>query len=491
MMEGISFLEKYGGDGDFEMKMKKCVWIISCLLMALLSGCAKNQKEEAAKQPKVITVWTYYNGAQKESFDTLVRQFNETEGAGQGIMVESVSKGTIDELSQAIADSADKKVGSDPLPQICAAYADNAFAINQKGLVADLSPYLTEEEMDTYVDAYLEEGRFEAENTLKLFPTAKSTEVLTVNMTDWEKFASETGASLGELSTWEGVARVAERYYEWSGGRAFFGRDAFANYMLIGSYQLGHEIFRMEGGSMVLDFDKDTMRRLWDCYYVPYVKGHYTAGGKFRSDDLKTGNLIAFAGSTSGATYTPNTVTYEDGTSYEITCRILPLPGFEGTRPAAVQQGAGMMVLKSGQELEEAAVAFLKWFAGEEQNLEFSVRSGYLPVKKSANTPEALQRVIDEKQIQVSEIMRESLQVGIEEVQTYDLYTTKAFAGGDKARAILEYGMPERAKEDREAVEELIAGGMETEEALSKYLTEERFAQWYDETYRKLTALGE
>lgn len=485
------FMGKYGWLGDIEMKRKNCIWIAVCLLAAALSGCAGSEKADAAKEPRVITVWTYYNGALKASFDSLVQQFNETEGAAMNIVVETASKGTIDELAQAVYDSAEKRVGSDPLPQICAAYADNAFAINSKGLVANLDQYLTDEELGEFVGAYLEEGRFESEDTLKLFPTAKSTEVLTVNMTDWEMFASDTGASLEDLSTWEGLAGVAKDYYAWSDGRAFFGRDAFANYILIGSYQLGHEIFRLEDGSMVLDFDKDTMRRLWDCYYVPYVKGHFTSIGKFRSDDLKTGNLIAFAGSTSGAVYTPKTVTYEDGTSYEIDCRILPLPNFEGTSPAAVQQGAGMMVLTSEKELEEAAVAFLKWFADEEQNLEFSVRSGYLPVKKSANTQEALERVIDEKQIEVSDIMLESFRVGIQEVQTYELYTTKAFAGGNKARAILEDGMSGRADENRAAVEALMAKGMEPEEALAGYLTDEQFEQWYDETYQKLITLGD
>lgn len=484
-------MEKYGWRKGSKMKKKRHVWAAACLLAALLAGCGANQKDVAVKQPKMITVWTYYNGAQKESFDALVQQFNETEGAEQNIVVVTASKGTIGELSRAVSDSVDKKVGSDPLPQICAAYADNAFEINERGLLVDLNEYMTAEEMATFVDAYLEEGRFEAEDTLKLFPTAKSTEVLTVNMTDWEKFASETGASLDDLSTWEGLAGVSEEYYEWSGGKAFFGRDAFANYILVGSYQLGHEIFRLEDGKMVLDFDKDTMRRLWDNYYVPYVKGYYTASGKFRSDDLKTGNLIAFAGSNSGATYTPDTVTYEDGTSYKIACRILPLPNFEGTRPAAVQQGAGMMVLKSDQNLEAASVAFLKWFAEEEQNLEFSVRSGYLPVKKSANTREALQRVIDENQIEVSDIMLESFHVGIEEVQTYDLYTPKAFADGSSARGILNSGMSDLAKEDRAAVESMIDGGMEYDEALSGFLTDERFEQWYEDTYRKLKALGE
>lgn len=471
--------------------MKKiAAWIGIGLLMAALSGCVGAQEPVKKEPPKVITVWTYYNGAQKETFDSLVQRFNETEGASKNIMVEAVSKGTIGELANAIYDSAEKKVGSDPLPQICAAYADIAFTVNARGLVADLGQYMTEEEMDEFVDAYLEEGRFEAKDTLKLFPVAKSTEVLTVNMTDWKKFSDDTGASLEALSTWEGLAKVAEDYYGWSGGKAFFGRDAFANYILIGSYQLGHEIFRIEDGSMALDFDKETMRRLWNCYYVPYVKGYYTASGKFRSDDLKTGNLIAFAGATSGATYTPEAVTYEDGNRYEIECRIFPLPNFEGCEPMAVQQGAGMMVLNSDKSTEEAAVTFLKWFADDEQNLEFSVRSGYLPVKKRANTREALERVIEEKQIAVSDIMRESLLVGIQEVQDYSLYTNKAFQSAGEARTILEEGMSGRAEEDRAAVEALIADGMESEEALERYLTDDRFEQWYDETYQKLMTLG-
>lgn len=473
------------------MRTKKYIWLAACLTAAVLSGCAENKKADTANYPKVVTVWTYYNGVQKETFDALVQQFNETEGASMNIVVETVSKGTIDELSQAVHDSADKRIGSDPLPQICAAYADNAFAINEKGLVADLGKYMTEEELGTYVEAYLEEGRFEEGDTLKLFPTAKSTEVLTVNMTDWEKFSSATGASLDALATWEGLAEVAEEYYGWSGGKAFFGRDAFANYILIGSYQLGHEIFRVADGGVALDFDRDTMRRLWDCYYVPYVKGYYTAGGKFRSDDLKTGNLLAFVGATSGAAYTPRTVTFEDGSSYDIECRIFPLPNFKGTEPAAVQQGAGMMVLNSTQELEEASVAFLKWFSEDAQNLEFSVRSGYLPVKKSANTQEALNRVIEEKQIEVSDIMRESFNVGIREVQTYHLYTTKAFGNGNRARAILESGMTKRAEENRKAAEALIAGGMKADEALEGFLNDEQFDKWYEETYQQLIALGE
>ena len=462
------------------------------LLTGMLSGCT-GIKIEAAEdiQPRVIVIWNYYNGVQKETFDALVQLYNDTEGSSRNVVIEAVSKGTVDELAQALSDSADAKIGSDPLPQISAAYADTAFALNEKGLVADLDQYMTPEEAAEYVDAYLEEGRFESEDTLKLFPTAKSTEVLTVNMTEWDQFALETGTAEDSLSTWEGLAETAEKYYKWSGGRAFFGRDAFANYILIGSRQLGHEIFKVTDGTPVLDFDKETMRKLWDNYYVPYINGYYTAAGKFRSDDLKTGDLAAFVGSTSGAAYIPTSVTYEDGSSHDITCRVFALPNFEGTVPGAVQQGAGMMVLQSDQKTEAAAVEFLKWFTQAEQNLEFSIQSGYLPVKKEANTQEALDTAIEDKKIEVSDIMRQSLSVGIREVQEYELYTTKAFAGGGKVRQILEYGMTDRAAEDRRQIDALAEGGMDRDQAVAQFDTDDNFDNWYEETYDKLSSLGE
>ncbi len=106
---------------------------------------------------------------------------------------------------------------------------------------------------------------------------------------------------------------------------------------------------------MKTDFDKETMRRLWDNYYEPYIRGYYLEEGKFRSDDLKTGRIIAYAGSTSGAAYTPEQVTYDDGTTQEITCSMLPLPNFEGTDACAVQQGAGVVMFGSDEKTEKSS----------------------------------------------------------------------------------------------------------------------------------------
>lgn len=431
------------------------VWAVIALTAALLSGCG-GSRELSAKNPVTVTVWNYYNGTQKESFDQLVRKFNTTEGRDKGIIVEAFSKGSINELAQAVYDSAKRKVGSDNLPDVCAVYADTAYELDQQGLAADISSYLTEEELAEYVDAYIEEGHFDSSGSLKLFPVAKSTEVFAINKTDWDTFANATGASEDAFATWEGIVRTAEAYYQWTDsltpepddGKAFFGRDAFANYIIIGSLQLGHEIFTVSDGKLTVDLDREAMRRLWDNYYVPYVNGYFASYGKFRSDDVKTGGLLAFVGATSGVTYFPNTVTLEDGTSYEIESQVYPLPNFEGTSPMAVQQGAGMMILKSDEKSEYASSVFLKWFTEEENNIEFAMASGYLPVKKTANNKELIVQTMGKGGGAKAELINENFLVGLDIVNQYQLYTTKPFDGGDKARVILNTSMDDKAKED-------------------------------------------
>ena len=53
--------------------------------------------------------------------------------------------------------------------------------------------------------------------------------------------------------------------------------------------------------------------------------------------------------------------------------------------------GAGFVVTKSDEKKETACVEFLKWFTAKEQNTDFSVSAGYVPVTKDALTLENLQ----------------------------------------------------------------------------------------------------
>lgn len=457
----------------------------SCL--TLLGGCG-GETADKTKEPMAITVWHYYNSDQQQVFDQLIQEYNETVGAERGVIVVAHSYGGVNELNEKVLDAVHGRVGAEAVPDVFASYADTAYEISSMDRVADISRYLTEEEQARYVASYLDEGRFGEGTGVQIFPIAKATELLFLNETAWNEFCAATGATEDGLTTWEGVTALAEAYYDWTDaetpdvaddGRAFFGRDAFANYIIIGSMQLGVELFQVRDGRVTLNVDEAVMRRLWDNYYVPYINGWFTAKGRFRSDDIRTGDLVACAGSSSGASFFTSEVTRDDGSTYPIEGGVRALPNFAGTAPMAVQQGAGMVVTKSNAEREKEAVEFLKWFTQPEQNVRFAMASGYLPVTYEGNDAERIALAAQETGRTMSKVLRESVDAGVAMTGEYALYTSKAFEHGSDARAVAESSMKDKAARDRAEVEALMASGLSREEAVAQYDTDENFQAWF------------
>lgn len=479
------------------MKKRIALLLLAVMLISLFSGCASGGKQTNLLDPKSpvsITVWTYYNGAQLDAFNLLVDEFNETTGKEQGIFIESYSQGSVTDLENSVLDAVQGKAGAGDVPNIFAAYADTAYAVDQLGLAADLSSYFTKEELDSFIDSYITEGQFDNDGSIKIFPVAKSTEIFLLNKTDWDAFAEATGAKYADFATIEGLTATAQAYYEWTDsltpepndGRAFFGRDAMANYFLIGAMQLGTELFTIQDGKMELHFDKDVIRKIWDNYYVPYVKGYFASSGRFRSDDVKTGNIISFVGSSSGATFFPNEVIVSDTESYEVEMEAFPCPQFADGEPYAVQQGAGMVVTQGTDAEVYASVQFLKWLTEDERNIKFSVESDYMPVTKSANDIDVILSV----QKDTTEVMKRILTNAISMVTGNTLYTPKAFQNGTTARNILEYSMSDLATADRAKVVENLNNGQTLEDASAAFTSDAYFDDWYNATLQSLEALA-
>ena len=462
----------------------------AALLAGTLTGCSVGGGKTT--EPITVTVWTYYSGEQLDAFNALVDSFNDSVGKEKGIVVESSSQGSVNELESNVMDAAEEKVGAADMPSIFSAYADTAYKLDEMGELVDLRIYLTDKEKDKYIDAYINEGDFTGDGSIKIFPVAKSTELIFLNETDWKEFADATGAQESDLETVEGLVDTAEKYYNWTDeqtdepddGKALFGRDAMANYMLVGARQLGGNLFEVENGKMKLNFDKEIVRKLWDNYYVPYVKGYFAASGRFRSDDIKTGNILAYAGSTSSATFFPKQVMTSDTESHDIELKVLPAPEFKDGEKWAVQQGAGMVVTKGSEEEIKASVEFLKWFTEPDNNIGFSVGSGYLPVTKEATDTDAISKDGTELSGNMNAILTEAVKT----INDNELYTTPAFKGAQDARSILEYAMSDVADADRQTVQERISEGQSMEEATAEFVGDDYFDKWYDETLAKLQA---
>lgn len=456
------------------------------LIVSALAGCGKKDGLDP-ENPTRIEVLTYYNGAPQIAFEEQVKLFNETVGAEKGIFVEATSSGDLSELLNTLDFELSKPESERELADIFCCYASTAIDFLQEDQLVDLDEYFTEDELAEYVDAYIEEGRIGKNDELFLFPMAKSTEVMSVNKTDWDLFAAATGCTLESLSTWEGLAETAKQYYEWTDaatqepndGKAFFGRDAMANYILCGMHQQDADIFQVSDGSTEITVEREAMRKVWDNYYVPYISGYYGSYGRYRSDDMKTGDIIALVGSSSGATFLPSEVTIGDEEPYAIEIETTEIPNFDGEDPVAVQQGAGMVVSKSDALRQEASVTFLKWFTDSEVNTEFAVASSYLPVKKDANNLDFANQINESKGFETNEEIQGTLKASFEVCQNSELYTMPSFTGSNECRDILGNSFQEKMQEDRAGIKELLSAGEVTlEEAVAQFNTDENFETW-------------
>lgn len=460
---------------------------LACILCLLMTSCDRfisNNNALDPDNPITVTIWNYYNGTVKDKFDELVMKFNDTIGTEQGIVIEAQSYGDVNELADALFASANEEIGSMPMPDVFAAYPENVFRIDQIKELVDLGQYFSQKELEEIRYEFLEEGTFGEGQELKILPIAKSTENLFLNKTFWNEFASSSGATLNSLVTWEGLVEIAKLYYEQT-GKAFFGIDANANYMLISAMQLGEELYEYKGDEAVLNFDEETAYRIWNNYYVPYINGYFAKTGRFSSDDAKTGAIVAYTGSTAGASYFPQEIAVNDEL-IPIEVITLPYPYYKGGKPFVIQQGAGMCITKSDKAHAYAASVFLKWFIDSQQNVDFAISTGYLPVKTESLKKDVLITELEKGSLAVNAV-KKSIITTVDMLDSYSFYGNKPFQGSYEARGILETSLPNRVKNDLKILNERVEDGEDRKLVISELTSKEQFLDWYEEFKEDIT----
>lgn len=476
------------------ISMKRIYILVVCIVLTMVS-CSSNGGKDNVENVMTLTLWHYYHGVQQAAFDDLIKEFNTTTGLEKGIVVEAFSYGGVNELSESVFLAATEEAGSPDMPDIFSSYSDSAYMLKEIDKLADISTYFSEDEMELYISKYVEEGKI-IDDSLSVFPVAKATEVLMLNKTDWDLFeeavngsSTYSDVSLDMLETWEGIQEVSEIYYQWTDdmtpdiehdGKAFFGIDSSANYFYIASKQLGIELVDILRNDS--DIDEGVVRKLWDTFYVPMVKGHFGAYGRFRSDDVRTGDLLCFIGSTSSAAYFPLEVIKDSGESYEIDAYVSTYPVFENASPVVIQQGAGMCITKSDEAREKAAVEFIKWFTEPERNIQFAAQSaGYFPV-----TYEAVERMLETEEIHALQTSdKESdrnlylvITESLKQIGEYQLYFSPVFEGTADLRARFDLVKTDAADIRKAVVDFMAMNQADYEQEIQKLIDDDAFDKW-------------
>lgn len=447
------------------------------------------------KKPVTITLWHYYVGENQQALEEAVFSFNQTIGIEQGVIIDPVAQGSIAELEESISESAKGVINSDPMPDIFSSYPDKVYEIDQLGLLCDLNAYFTEEEKAQYVPHFFTDGVFSDERFL-LAPIVKSTELMYVNATEWDAFKQATGATDSDLSSWESISQVSRNYYAWTDeqtpdvawdGKGFLGFDSVANYIIIGNKQLGVEVIDAENEEVVLD--EEVLRTIFDLYCQGIALGSFDEVGKFRSDDIKSGALISYVGSSSSAAYFPTWIE-KNNTQTNIDFLPLSYPVFSEGSPYAIQQGAGMCVSASDPQKQEGAVLFLKWFTEIDQNIEFATTTGYLPVKTDAYESSTLGTMMHK--LQNGEKTQQNIaavyEIALHQITEANTYAIEPFEGSYEVRSLLQKTLTDAGNSARQDASVLKEQGATESEIITFLDFDARFHTWLDQIRSELDA---
>ncbi len=431
-------------------KTKKLLLLLTVFSILVVSLTACNRSPLDPDEPVTLTMWHNYGGDMQQAMDLLIDEFNSTVGKEQGIIINVTAISSSSELNESLALIVNGDPGAPDMPDIFTGYPKVGVQFMEKGMLCNLDNYFSEEELDEYIDAFVEEGRL-ADGGLYVFPIAKSTEILYLNQTLFDRFAAATGADSSKLATFEGLAELAVSYYDWTDGltpdiendgKQFFASDAWFNVIGVGMTQLGTDFLDGE----VLSLNNDTYTSIFNSLYTPSVKGGFAIYDGYSSDLSKTGDLVCSTGSSAGILFYGDTITHADGTVENVEYSILPYPTFAGGEKVALQRGGGLMVAKNEEAKEYAAAVFLKWLTAADQNMEFISKTGYLPVTKLAfeeKIPVHLETLEDAR-------IKKMLTAVLSMYEEYNFFFAPSFSGFDALSSKFEKDFKALLTEERE-----------------------------------------
>lgn len=340
-----------------------------------LTGCQK----ETADQPVSVSIWHVYGGQADSPLNDMIDIFNQTVGKEQGIRVETTLVSNTNNIHKDVLAATNQDPGAAELPDMFISYPKTVLAMPDSDILVDYNEYFSEQEKSAFIQEFMEEGVIDGKQLI--LPLAKSTEVMFINKTAFDRFTAATGVELSDLQTWEGLYQAAETYEKWSGGKSFFAHDYHFNYFQVGTESLGEDFFQGDQ----LSFGPMT-EKVWEPYAKAAISGGVWLQEGYATEPLRTGDAIVSVASSASVLYYSDTVTYPDNTSEQVEIIAMPCPVFADGESLVMQRGAGVCLVRSTPEKEKAAITFLKWITEAERNTEFVTKAGYMPVTKEGVT---------------------------------------------------------------------------------------------------------
>lgn len=335
------------------MKRIVALFLTGLFLLSLFTGCSGKTKLDP-KNPVTLTMWHVYGSQTQSPLNDVIGEFNNTVGKEKGIVIKVEMITDSNKIDDALIAVLTNEPGAQTLPDLFVAYPRMAERFDD-GALLEFGEYFTEEELSVYRSDFLSEGYFDGK--LLMLPIAKSSELLFVNKTIFDRFSSDTGITTDCFQSVEDLMSACNAYYDWSDGKTMFQINDFYHYFLSNMTAIG--------GTFVKDGKINANSEAFEKAFAPIAEagiyGGLCVGDGYASDRWKTAEVIGNCGSTAGILYLRDYVTYPDNSTEDIETLVLPYPCLKGGNPTVVQRGGGLFAVRNEDERKnQAAVGFCK-----------------------------------------------------------------------------------------------------------------------------------
>ncbi|MFJ6413200.1 ABC transporter substrate-binding protein [Terribacillus saccharophilus] len=365
--------------------MKKVISVLSLFLVLFLAACNNSSGANAngndADGPAEVEFWHAMSGPHEEAIKKFADDFNSTH---DDITIKPVNQGSYEDLQQKIMAAA--KAGN--LPDMAQAttnvipeYIDNKFITSLNDFIEDPEVGLSEDELNDYIEVFRDSSTWD--DTYYSLPFSKSTRVLFYNQTLLEENGLEAP------KTWDELQEVAKTVT----------KDGVVGMGFENSYEAEFQgILKQMGGTYMdeatgePEFASKEGQEAMGMISGMIDEGIARTAGEdeYMSNPFGRGDVAMYIGSSAGIPHVGGAM--EDGIEWSTA----PIPTLDG-EAATTFAGNDIVIFNQSEEAEQkAAWEFMKYLTSPEVTSEWSMLSGYLPIRQSALDTEEYQKFLEE-----------------------------------------------------------------------------------------------
>jgi multiple sugar transport system substrate-binding protein len=356
-------------------------FVLALMLVSLLLGaCGKTTTSRKTR----VSFWHGLSGPLGDTLNEMIAEFNKSQDE---IEVITIPISSYTALSQKLMASIQAK----KQPDIAQVFESWTAKYIEAGVLCSLDslfmedPDFTEADLEDIYPVFRESNTFDG--VMYSFPFSKSVRAYFFNKDEFYRNGLDPNYF---PTTWEEFRhynRILTRDTDGDGKIDHWGTNfninewQFINLL----HQAGGRIID-DNGNPILNSDAgvEALQFLVDMLYKD--KSAYLVRGYEGQNDFLAGIVAMYEGSSVSITHMR-----QEPINFNI--GFAPLPTYK-TKKSAVS-GANIVVFKSGdRKRERAAWEFIKWFTAPEQTAYWSVKTNYMPVRRSAMQSEVIQEFL-------------------------------------------------------------------------------------------------